>query len=166
MIQISQSISKEIKISQFLISQVSWVRHPELAILSHHTTIFTTDTRFAVHLFPRSGVVELRIHKVINNFDPPCHTNAPIPSIHFFHFHISYTFEQWNQVCWNILQCAFSSVYNDIIVLFAKPFNIRRAQNLANRCTWTPPTYYFSLHPTSHPCAALGGAQLHSAQHF
>ena len=53
------------------ISQVSWVRHPELAILSHHTTIFTTDTRFAVHLFPRSGVVELRIHKVINNFDPP-----------------------------------------------------------------------------------------------
>ena len=156
------------------ISQVSWVRHPELAILSHHTTIFTTDTRFAVHLFPRSGVVELRIHKVINNFDPPfyfycslffpCHINAPIPSIHFFHLHI------WAVLCWNILQCAFSSVYNDIIVLFAKPFNIRRAQNLANRCTWTPPTYYFSLHPTSHPCAALGGAlggaKLHSAQHF
>ena len=40
------------------------MRHPELAILSHHTTIFTTDKRFAVHLFPRSGVVELRIHKV------------------------------------------------------------------------------------------------------
>ena len=41
------------------------MRHPELAILSHHTTIFTTDSRFAVHLFPRSGVVELRIHKVV-----------------------------------------------------------------------------------------------------
>ena len=44
------------------------MRHPELAILSHHTTIFTTDARFAVHLFPRSGVVELRIHKVVSFF--------------------------------------------------------------------------------------------------
>ena len=48
------------------------MRHPELAILSHHTTIFTTDARFAVHIFPRSGVVELRIHKVVValNFSP------------------------------------------------------------------------------------------------
>ena len=86
-----------------------------------------------------------------------------LASIFFiFTFHTRFS----SVVLGNFLQCAFSSVYNDIIVLFAKPFNIRRAQNLANRCTWTPPTYYFSLHPTSHPCAALGGAQLHSAQHF
>jgi len=43
---------------------ISWVRREDVVILSHGTTVFTSDNRFSVHHHSGSGLWELRIRLV------------------------------------------------------------------------------------------------------
>merc|ERR1712106_761803 len=46
---------------------ISWVRRQDVVILSHGTTVFTSDSRFSVHHYSDLGVWELRIRLVALN---------------------------------------------------------------------------------------------------
>jgi len=44
--------------------RILWLRRRDLMILSHDTTVFTTDPRVEVHFYPVSGIWELRISRL------------------------------------------------------------------------------------------------------